>query len=83
MERVNLINASKLNLDVEAYGNSRNPSLFQNESLREVSDSSLDCQTGNSMVPGEKMSLQKVQVKSSLDLGMGWRIFILSWPRRA
>lgn len=23
------------------------------------------------------MSLQKVQVKSSLDLGMGWRIFIL------
>lgn len=28
MERVNLINASKLNLDVKAYGNSRNPSLF-------------------------------------------------------
>ena len=67
MQRVNLINTSKLNLDVEAYGNSRNPSLFQNESLREVSDSHLNCQKGNSMVPGGKMSLQKVQVESSSD----------------
>lgn len=75
MKRVNLINDSKLNFDVEVYGNSKNPLLFQNESLREVSDLSPGLSGRESCgIWKEEGSLQKVQVASSLDLGLGWRI---------
>lgn len=54
--------ASKLNLDVEANGNSKNPLLFQDENLREVGNL-------HSRLPGKESygiwrqdgSLQKVQ----------------------